>query len=809
MSESSDFCLEDILNGLNNGNSDRDSNGSSSSSASLRNNNNNSSSRFNTLSTTSNSLTSTDNSLMQARIDHLERERVELSLQIQQRDESLRSRKIKIEQLESQLKQINSEKVDLNKVVDNLKSDIVTIQKEKDSLNSEVEKLKTQAQSQIEAEGLWTKMTAATRELRKVEDEAKEVRKERNEFAHENVVLKADIESYTEKVNELTNTVDEQKEMMTQYDSQIQELLEINDKFNTLQEEKAKMDEEIAIERNNVQIEKESLQIERQHLCNEIYDLKEQLSEAATKISQSKAIMNMSSENDDDIARIIAEGSNEALKELVDELKRKLLQSEIKRKQLHNQIQELRGNIRVFVRCRPFLPGDGEESNSLENGNTGSVNMHKDGSSLSIVGSNAKGKNTNFSFDRVFGHDTVQDDVYREVSDLVQSALDGYRVCIFCYGQTGSGKTHTMSGDRTGPSRGIIPRAVEQIITNSMTMRKDGWNIVVNFSIVELYNEEVRDLLANGSKDKDKLKISNLQGNVTTISGLNSVEIDISSLSSGMSQLESLLEQSSKNRSTACTGMNEQSSRSHALFMLDINGSHRDGTTFMRGGLRLVDLAGSERLDRTGTLTDAARLRETVNINKSLSCLADVFIALSNKSPHIPYRNSKLTMLLQDCLSGDGKALMFVNISPTNASSQETVCSLRFATQVSQVELGKAQKNIAQFIPQMANQQNTASSNVSAKSLVTTKHSNPTKQIESVKSATSAQEINELDDKEDKENNNNKAKSSKVLGSKRVAAVTVAVQSSSSASNISNSDIQQVSKKAKTISASVSRGTWR
>ena len=207
MSESSDFCLEDILNGLHNsrgstsaGGNDRDSNGSSSSS-SIRNN------RFSTISTTSSSIISTDNSLMQARIDHLERERVELSLQIQQRDESLRSRKIKIEQLESQLKQVNIEKVDLNKVVDNLKNDIVTIQKEKDGLNAEVEKLKAQAQSQIEAEGLWAKMTAATRELRKIEDEAKEVRKERNEFAHENVILKADVESYQEKVNVLTNTI--------------------------------------------------------------------------------------------------------------------------------------------------------------------------------------------------------------------------------------------------------------------------------------------------------------------------------------------------------------------------------------------------------------------------------------------------------------------------------------------------------------------------------------------------------------------------------------------------------------------------
>jgi hypothetical protein len=128
----------------------------------------------------------------------------------------------------------------------------------------------------------------------------------------------------------------------------------------------------------------------------------------------------------------------------------------------------------------------------------------------------------------------------------------------------------------------------------------------------------------------------------------------------------------------------------------------------MHGGLKLVDLAGSERLNRTGTLNDAVRLKETVNINKSLSSLSDVFTALASKASHIPYRNSKLTMLLQDCLSGDGKALMFVNVSPTVASSQETVCSLRFASQVSQVELGKARKNVmqyAQIAPPLPSQQ--------------------------------------------------------------------------------------------------------
>ena len=279
-------------------------------------------------------------------------------------------------------------------------------------------------------------------------------------------------------------------------------------------------------------------------------------------------------------------------------------------------------------------------------------------------------------------------------------------MCVYTYSKIGSGKTHTMTGSEGEMHEGIIPRAVRQVISSIMCMREAGWaTVVCTASIVELYNEELRDLLVRNSQSatsssflsssdaKEKLKISFNQGRVS-ISGLTGEEIDLSSVQSGMSQLNKLLARATQSRTTACTGMNERSSRSHVLFMLDINGRHSDGVTVMQGGLRLVDLAGSERLDRTGTLNDATRLKETVNINKSLSSLSDVFLALGNKSSHVPYRNSKLTLLLQDCLSGEGKALMLVNISPTLQSSQETLCSLRFAGQVSQVELGRAQKQI-------------------------------------------------------------------------------------------------------------------
>jgi len=316
-----------------------------------------------------------------------------------------------------------------------------------------------------------------------------------------------------------------------------------------------------------------------------------------------------------------------------------------------------------------------------------------------------------FSFDRIFNPEAKQKDVYREVAELVQSAMDGYRVCILSYGQSGSGKTHTMTGyanQGQSDQQGIIPRSMTDILKQSRAMLTSGWmDVSVSVSVVELYNEELRDLLdgevagTSISQTHKKYKINRVNSRVV-VSGLTAVPIDTSDLEAGMRHFEALLAQSSAARTTASTGMNEASSRSHLIVMIEIQGKHSDGMTLMQGGLRLCDLAGSERLDRTGNLNDATRLKESVNINKSLSCLSEVLLALHNKAAHIPYRNSKLTMLLQDCLSGDGKTLMFVNVSPTLASAHETLCSLRFASQANQVELGKANKHIFTIVQQPA-----------------------------------------------------------------------------------------------------------
>jgi kinesin family protein C1 len=289
--------------------------------------------------------------------------------------------------------------------------------------------------------------------------------------------------------------------------------------------------------------------------------------------------------------------------------------------------------------------------------------------------------------------------VFEEVSQLVQSALDGYKVCLFSYGQTGSGKTHTMLGDQAcEKTRGIIPRAVAKVVEASEANAKKGWRYDMTASYVEIYNEQVRDLLCAGSGHSDKHSIVHTPRGVTEVSGVRREPVASVDAAAG------LVRRAASARAVEATQMNAVSSRSHTIFMLYITGTHDASGSRLTGCLNLVDLAGSERVGRSGA--EGARLKEACAINKSLSCLGDVFQALSNKQSHVPYRNSKLTYLLQPCLGGDGKTLMFVNINPEAPSAEESLCSLKFASQVNAVELGGgrgAKRNITSGMASGAN----------------------------------------------------------------------------------------------------------
>ncbi|KAH9214620.1 P-loop containing nucleoside triphosphate hydrolase protein [Leptodontidium sp. 2 PMI_412] len=371
-----------------------------------------------------------------------------------------------------------------------------------------------------------------------------------------------------------------------------------------------------------------------------------------------------------------------------EESKRKLIKEESLRRILFNQVQELKGNIRVMCRVRPVFSNNADEGPAAK---LTYPDLDKESKELEIQGKEEKSslgtitrKNHSFSFDRVFGPESQNQEVFEEISQLVQSALDGYNVCIFCYGQTGSGKTHTMSS-----ADGMIPRATHQIYETATNLKEKGWTYTMEGSFVEVYNEEIHDLLGN-SKDFDKKKHEirhDEQRKQTTITGLKTVPLD------SANTVESILKQAANNRSVAATKSNERSSRSHSVFILKLVGRNSTTNETSEGTLNLVDLAGSERLKQSGAEGD--RMKETQNINKSLSCLGDVIGALGQgkEGGHIPYRNSKLTYLLQYSLGGNSKTLMFVMASPLEAHLSETLTSLKFATKVHNTHIGTAKKS--------------------------------------------------------------------------------------------------------------------
>ncbi|EOY24745.1 P-loop nucleoside triphosphate hydrolases superfamily protein with CH (Calponin) domain, putative isoform 3 [Theobroma cacao] len=349
-------------------------------------------------------------------------------------------------------------------------------------------------------------------------------------------------------------------------------------------------------------------------------------------------------------------------------------------RRLYNEVQDLKGNIRVYCRIRPFLPGQSKKQTTIE--------YIGENGELVVSNPSKQGKDTHrlFKFNKVFSPAATQEEVFLDTQPLIRSVLDGYNVCIFAYGQTGSGKTYTMSGPNVSSKEdwGVNYRALNDLFQISQS-RKSSTIYEVGVQMVEIYNEQVRDLLVGDSSHRRLGIWSTTQPN-----GLAVPEASMHSVKSTTDVLE-LMNIGLMNRAVGATALNERSSRSHSVLTVHVRGTDLKTNAVLRGSLHLVDLAGSERVDRSEATGD--RLREAQHINKSLSALGDVIFALAQKNAHVPYRNSKLTQVLQSSLGGQAKTLMFVQLNPDVESYSETISTLKFAERVSGVELGAARTN--------------------------------------------------------------------------------------------------------------------
>ncbi|KAH9909891.1 P-loop containing nucleoside triphosphate hydrolase protein [Xylariomycetidae sp. FL2044] len=374
----------------------------------------------------------------------------------------------------------------------------------------------------------------------------------------------------------------------------------------------------------------------------------------------------------------------------LDETTKKLIKEEERRHKLFEQVQELKGNIRVMCRIKP--PSEREKDaliqfnprfSELDEDKIDGVSIPTEREDFREPGKMIPGKPKDFSFERVFDDGCTNRDVFDEISQLVQSVMDGKKVCIFCYGQTGSGKTYTMSKRQGDDDDGIIPRTQAMIFREVERLKGLGWEYSVEGSYLEVYQDKLYDLLASRHSKPEPLMVDpiseelNIKGHDFTL--LNEER-----------DLDEMVKTADNNRHVAATAKNDRSSRSHSILVLKISGTKRneDGEIIKtrKGTLNLIDLAGSETPDKNGP---PQVYKEGVEINSSLSYLRTVLSNLGQgKTEGVDFRSYTLTQLLRPSLGKGCRTLMFVMVSPLKDNESETVRSLEFAKDAQKVKMG-------------------------------------------------------------------------------------------------------------------------
>ncbi|XP_040583928.1 kinesin-like protein KIF13A isoform X2 [Lepeophtheirus salmonis] len=349
--------------------------------------------------------------------------------------------------------------------------------------------------------------------------------------------------------------------------------------------------------------------------------------------------------------------------------------------------------INVAVRVRPF------NKREIELG-TGCIVQMQNNQTILLppppIEKDSQKQPKTFAFDECFNSLDPskpdfdgQEQVFNNVGkDILDNAFQGYNACIFAYGQTGSGKSYTMMGSSKGNSQGVIPRLCNALFERIAEKTSPSWQAKVEVSYMEIYNEKVHDLLDPTTSSKHGLKVREHTVLGPYVDGLSQLAV------SSYKEIDSLMVEGNKSRTVASTNMNNESSRSHAVFTVILTQTLTDVQSGVSGEkvskMSLVDLAGSERAVKTGAVGE--RLKEGSNINRSLttlglviSKLADKASSKSNKDKFVPYRDSTLTWLLKDNLGGNSKTVMVATISPAADNYEETLSTLRYADRAKRI----------------------------------------------------------------------------------------------------------------------------
>mmetsp|Transcript_5271 Transcript_5271/g.11965 ORF Transcript_5271/g.11965 Transcript_5271/m.11965 type:complete len:1460 (-) Transcript_5271:94-4473(-) len=443
----------------------------------------------------------------------------------------------------------------------------------------------------------------------------------------------------------------------------------------------------------------------KSHLEDEIKQLQNQLLSANASKAQGSNnkeekdpehdLMDMDDANIDDI---LQSNNPEIVAKEVHLMAKKMSAQKSHNAELLTRILKLQGNIQVCCRIRPMSMGESQQG------------LHEVAQSLSETEVGCFDERTrswkSYAFDKVWGPETRQSDVFQDVEPMALSVIDGYNSCIFAYGQTGSGKTYTMEGSKANGQYGISQRTIQKIFHllqdkaqqhQQSVLKYDAesssppFEYKIEVGMLEIYNDEVYDLLDPGFSSSDvgtprrkTLDIRHGVDNTVEVPGLIKESVNT------VTEVLNALDRGNTNRSKTATTLNEHSSRSHMILRVEVTSGVGEETN--KGSLYLVDLAGSERVRKSEV--EGKALKEAQHINKSLSALGNVMEALDRKASHVPFRDSKLTYLLQNSLGGNSRTMMVVTVCPHNNSYDETAFALKFATRVRRINLGSAQKNV-------------------------------------------------------------------------------------------------------------------
>lgn len=335
-------------------------------------------------------------------------------------------------------------------------------------------------------------------------------------------------------------------------------------------------------------------------------------------------------------------------------------------------------NILVHIRIRPLTNGDiiTNKQNLLNTYN------NKIGIDFHLL-------SREFAFDKVYNCDSSQEDIYNyKIKDLLFKSIEGYNLCILAYGQTGSGKTFTIGSSYLDDSKtnnenlGIIPRMCKDLFnkieSDQMLTIEENFEYVVKISFIEIYNEEIIDLLSIKTSSSKLAIKEDKKGNITINALSEHIVCDAK-------DCLKLLWTGSLNRKVSSTYQNDVSSRSHAIFMLNISKTNVMTKETFNFKINIVDLAGSEKLKKSKAVGD--RMKEGISINFGLLILSRVIKSLSEEKKHIPYRESKLTRLLKDSLGGNSITLMIACVSPSETNIEETINTLSYASFTKNIKL--------------------------------------------------------------------------------------------------------------------------